>query len=588
MTMRSTMARLTRVWDLRRGDADDDRSSPHGRGWASIIFASALEFNYLTAPITFLSLVAGPALILGLVPPIVATYGHRAFLASIAGAHPRLAIPIALILVATALVIARPVLSLGMESMWQLKYTLIFPLFVGVRELLCFGLERLTGRLEAPEQFARVRRLGTAVAALLFASGALLLAAAIEFSSGGRLVAAFDARLWGIALAGLRNAVVIVSFGTAFVAIQWLWREVMASRPVRAWVPPEPSPDAKMLHIAHLSDLHLVAGRFGFRMESGTKGPRGNGRFHRALCQLEDLHAVTPLDRVLVSGDITDAGTRAEWIEFAQILRDCPELRARMLFVPGNHDVNVVDATNPGRLDLPGSMGQALRRLRVVLALDELQGTSVHIVDRRSRALGPTLSEYLRTGSREEVLRELADRGTRRGRREVARVWNTIFPLVAPPPERGGYGVLLLDSNARRHLSLTNAIGVVGRSQLTAIRQILRSSRDRSWLIVLHHHVVEYPDPTIGLTERIGLSLANAPDVLDAISKHRARVLVLHGHRHRDWIGARDGITLCSAPSVMLGSYNIDRHHGYFHIYELAPTSDGGVQLSRSRVIAVA
>ena len=205
-----------------------------------------------------------------------------------------------------------------------------------------------------------------------------------------------------------------------------------------------------------------------------------------------------------------------------------------------------------------------------------------------SGAPGPTLHEYLRAGSRQEILRELADRGTRRSRNEMRRVWQAIFPLVVPPPDEGGCGVMLLDSNARRHLSLTNAMGVVGRSQLNAVRGLLRSSRDRSWLLVLHHHVVEYPLPSIALAERIGLSLANASELLDVISAHPSPVLVLHGHRHRDWIGARDNVTLCSAPSVTLGSYNIDRSHGYFHVYEMQYQDGGGMRLESSLVVAVA
>ena len=84
----------------------------------------------------------------------------------------------------------------------------------------------------------------------------------------------------------------------------------------------------------------------------------------RALRQLAAMHASAPLEHILVTGDITDDGTRGEWAEFLDLLRGYPELRARMTFVPGNHDVNIVDRTNPGRLDLPWSAGVALRKLR--------------------------------------------------------------------------------------------------------------------------------------------------------------------------------------------------------------------------------
>ena len=91
--------------------------------------------------------------------------------------------------------------------------------------------------------------------------------------------------------------------------------------------------------------------------------------------------------------------------------------------------MNIVDRTNPGRLDLPWSAGQSLRKLRVVLALDAVQGDRAHVVDRASGALGPSLKDYLREGGRAELLRALAQRGTMRGRREMAKIWDAIFPV---------------------------------------------------------------------------------------------------------------------------------------------------------------
>src|SRR5262249_35589710 len=162
------------------------------------------------------------------------------------------------------------------------------------------------------------------------------------------------------------------------------------------------------------------------------------------------------------------------------------------------------------RFELPGSAGQALRKLRVVLALDAFQGERAHIVDSASGAIGPSLRDYLREGRRAELLRELARDGTPRGRREMAKVWDAIFPLVETPRQDEGYGLILLNSNARSHFALTNAIGVVNPSQLKALRSVLQSSPRTAWMILLHHQVVEYPAVSISLMDRIGLALVNA------------------------------------------------------------------------------
>jgi 3',5'-cyclic AMP phosphodiesterase CpdA len=287
-----------------------------------------------------------------------------------------------------------------------------------------------------------------------------------------------------------------------------------------------------------------------------------------------------------VTGDVTDAGTRSEWAAFLDLLRNYPELRSRLSFVPGNHDVNIVDRTNPGRLDLPWSAGQPLRMLRVVLALDALQGDRAHVVDRASGALGPLLKDYLREGRRAGLLRSLAERGALRGRREMAKIWDAIFPLVEPPGDHE-YGVILLNSNARSNFSLSNAIGVVSRPQLKALKSVLNNS-PHAWMILLHHHLVEYPVPSISLPDRIGLALVNAPDVLAAIAPHASRVIVLHGHRHWDWIGACGKVVLCSAPSVTLGSHEKETSRGSFHINEFVFGADGGITLTSTHRVKVA
>jgi 3',5'-cyclic AMP phosphodiesterase CpdA len=356
---------------------------------------------------------------------------------------------------------------------------------------------------------------------------------------------------------------------------------------LRDWQPGPPVRNAPIVRVAHLSDLHLVGERYGYRMECGTHGPSGNACVRQALDKLCTIHASTPLDRVLVTGDVTDAGTRAEWIEFVDLLQACPRIRSRVLFVPGNHDVNIVDRTNTGRGDLPWSVSHALRRLRFVVALDDIQGGCVHIVDSASGAIGPSLRDYLRDGDRPAMLRGLVERGTWRGRRAISKVWDDIFPLVAPPAEPDGCGAILLDSNARTHFSATNAIGVLSRSQLRKLRAVLNAFPDRAWIILLHHHVVEYPVGSVPLRDRIALSLMNATDLLSVIAPHASRVVIFHGHRHHDWIGTKGDVVLCSAPSVALGSVGPNRYRGSFHINQLALVGGGAVHLTSSERVMV-
>jgi hypothetical protein len=187
-----------------------------------------------------------------------------------------------------------------------------------------------------------------------------------------------------------------------------------------------------------------------------------------------------------------------------------------------------------------------------------------------------------------ERLRALAEHGAVRGRWEVERVWESIFPLVEPAQGNHRCGVILLNSNARTHFSLTNAIGFVSPPELRALKGILRNSPGVPWIIALHHQIVEYPVPSISLHERVGLALVNASDVLAAIEPYASRTIVLHGHRHWDWIGTCGGVVLCSAPSTMLGSQAGEKRVGSFHVHELGFGAPGGNCLKKTECVKVA
>lgn len=576
------------IWDLRRGDDDDNRTNPHRGGLSRLILSTALEFNYQKALIGFLVLIAGPAFLVGIAPSIALTLGSLKFrTAASAGSTPILAVGVLLLLVAVAIWIARPLLGKAIENFWYLHYTLVFPLFVAMREILRSVAERFPGQTDTPQEIEVRRRFGTIAGALVFAAAGLALALTVALSVGLQRVDMERVRPWAVIGAGLGNAAIILGVSDIVESLYWVWREITLSRPVLDWSPGPPESAGSTSRVAHLSDLHFVGARYGYRMECGTDGPRGNRCICTALHKLAAIHASTPLDHILITGDITDAGTRAEWTEFLDLFRHYPELRARLSFVPGNHDVNIVDRNNAGRFDLPWSTGQALRKLRVVLALDAMQGDRARVVDRSSGAIGPTLKDYLREGARDEHLRALAKDGVARGRREMNKVWDAIFPLVEPPDDEHGYGLILLNSNAPSHFSLTNAIGVVNPWQLKALKAVLRSRPNTAWMILLHHQVVEYPAVSISLTDRIGLALINAPNVLEAMAPYAPYCVVLHGHRHRDWIGTSRGLVFCSAPSVTMGSQGEGKFRGSFHIHEFARGAAGRIQLTGTERIRV-
>jgi predicted MPP superfamily phosphohydrolase len=150
----------------------------------------------------------------------------------------------------------------------------------------------------------------------------------------------------------LANSIVLVAAYLAVAALVWAFADATMPRPRDFVEFPASAHADHTCRIAHLSDIHVVGERYGFRIESGRAGPRGNERLNQLLALLDVIHANNPLDTILVTGDMTDAGRSAEWSELLDALMAYPQLAERFLILPGNHDLNIVDRANPARLDL--------------------------------------------------------------------------------------------------------------------------------------------------------------------------------------------------------------------------------------------
>jgi hypothetical protein len=325
--------------------------------------------------------------------------------------------------------------------------------------------------------------------------------------------------------------------------------------------------------IAHLSDLHVVGERYGFRIESGRGGPRGNERLYRVLARLADIHASDPLDVVLVSGDMTDAGRTAEWAEFLDAIAQYPALAARMIVLPGNHDLSIVDRANPARLDLPFSPGKRLRQMRTLSAMAAVQGDRVHVVQ-QSEKCWPTLNEAL--ASQRTRIAEFAERGGLRLSIALERVFHDQFPMILRPREPDGLGVAILNSNAESHFSFTNALGFISLEQAHRLLVAVDKFPKASWIIAMHHHLLEYPMPA-AFSERVGTALVNGSWFVRKLRPFASRMVMMHGHRHIDWIGKCGLLKIVSAPSPVMGS--TDDAPAHFHIHTLVARRDGRISL---------
>ena len=145
--------------------------------------------------------------------------------------------------------------------------------------------------------------------------------------------------------------------------------------------------------------------------------------------------------------------------------------------------------------------------------------------------------------------------------------------MVLPPDREDGLGIILLNSNADTHFSFTNALGMISVEQARGIEIACRQYPQACWLIALHHHLVEYPRAAKALSERIGTALINGNWFVRRLRPLADRVVLMHGHRHVDWIGECAGLQIVSAPSPVMEATN--DLSTCFYIHTLAVGQDG-------------
>src|SRR5690242_14383 len=138
-----------------------------------------------------------PAIMVGVAPSVLITYGQCLLhAADIARSRLLTGLGFLAVLLFAGLWLGRRFLAAAFVVARHLHYTLIFPIFVALREVLRAAAERLAGRSISPEQLAGRRRLGTILAALLFAIAGLTLALTVELQAGLKLVDVERVRVW--------------------------------------------------------------------------------------------------------------------------------------------------------------------------------------------------------------------------------------------------------------------------------------------------------------------------------------------------------------------------------------------------------
>ena len=569
--------------DPRQGDVEDDASSTIQRSFLAIAGSLLAEISLSKLLFAWTLSIVLPAILLGLAP-LVAT----AWVAKASGSFAELGYPGAVLILLLVAAVGwygwRPLFRTAEANFWSLNALAVQPGYALCREALRHLAEKSLGERSTVAKLARLRAICSAGAGVVVCALAGLVAFLVWPATRWVGTVADVLSLQSLLVPTLANAVVVVSLYLAVAALAWGVADASMKqlRDVRTF--DSAPPGGRTWRIAHLSDLHVVGEHYGFRIESGRGGPRGNDRLRQVLDRLEAAHLVEPLDLILVTGDLTDAGRSTEWAEFLDVVGRHPALAERMVVLPGNHDVNIVDRTNPARLNLPFSPGKRLRQMRALSALAAVQGDRLHVVDHRSGELVQTLAGAL--AAHRQKIAAFADSGSLRLSRALGSVWNDQFPMILPPNTEDGLGVAVLNSNAETHFSFTNALGLISAEQARRLAAATARFPRALWVIALHHHVLEYPMPVSAFSERVGTALINGSWFVRRLDAFAGRAIVMHGHRHIDWIGACGSLKIVSAPSPIMGVR--DDQPTRFYIHTLAAGADGQLQLLSPQQVDIA
>ena len=326
---------MTPIIDPRNGDIEDDAASTERRSLLSLMGSLLAEISLPKLAIAWMLLIGLPGLLLG-AAPLLASIWIASVVSKVANIVTEVLPALLLLpLVAFGWFAGRPLLRLVENSFWSLNALAVQPVYVAFRE----GLRHLTERLFAArmsEDRRALVRAGTA-AVSGFAMFGLGLGIVVLVWPASRWVGSLSdltspLRLVPVVLA---NSVALISGYFAAAALIWGGADATMAQPRDLRVYTARPIDGRKWRIAHLTDIHTVGERYGFRIESGRSGPRGNGRLRQTLARLDEIHTARPLDVILITGDLTDAGRSAEWAEFFAAFAAYPQVGRTCGRAPG-------------------------------------------------------------------------------------------------------------------------------------------------------------------------------------------------------------------------------------------------------------
>jgi hypothetical protein len=277
--------------DPRGGDVETDESSPERRSLLAIAGNLLVEVSLPKMALALGMLIVLPAVLLGLAP-IVATIWVRKVSSTPAGSVG--ALVFIAVLVALAWFGGRSLFRVVERSFWSLNAMAIQPGYVAWRELLLHLSSRLTGAAASETTRARGRAAASAVSGVIICALALVVLRLVwPATHWVGTLSDFRTPHW-LLLTALANATAVAAAYLAIAALVWGIADATMPQPRELDAFHAPQEFVRSWRVAHLSDIHVVGERYGFRLGSGRAGPRGNDNLGAALERLIAANRSTP------------------------------------------------------------------------------------------------------------------------------------------------------------------------------------------------------------------------------------------------------------------------------------------------------
>jgi predicted MPP superfamily phosphohydrolase len=296
---------------------------------------------------------------------------------------------------------------------------------------------------------------------------------------------------------------------------------------------PNTNAASSVVVLAQLSDIHQTAAdkvpveieaepHLWRAQQAQPNGVEIRSRLRRLLKTLQSQEVST----IAITGDLTDRSEHDEWnvirSELDEHLRQSHG--SRLLLLPGNHDVSLTSREQPDPF---------LRKRK-----ERLFRANTH------------LRHYWRRISNDE--------------RDASSPEADLFPartvVAISHPIAEVVHVIALDSNRyRSHNALSGAMGKLGRKQVNEFRAILNEISGPV-VVLVHHHVGLSPSEARDVRGAFSIAL-DGYKLLHPLREYARkaannRVLILHGHKHRELrLTDNSGIiTIFGIPSSTLGA----------------------------------